>query len=415
MTLASSIPSEDLILYIGIAVAAVVLIALIIVAICMHVSARRQMKKESENAAAAPDAGSADVPADGDRYAEEGPFSAAAASEESAGADDAMSSEPVAEPEPEPEPAPEPEPEPEPAPEPEPEPVAEPEPEPEPAPEPEPEPVAEPEPEPESESVPEPEPVAEPAPAPKPAEPRENRRKRAAGSWTIEYKRKGEYIASLCAKNGELMLSSEIYSSEEGARAGIATIVRNITESGRFVVYRDKNDNYYYKLKTSGNKLLCVGEIYKSKDQCERAVESVKRLAADAPVSDELYESGEYIEYVPGPVRKSRSKTATGKWQIERTEGGKYRAKLFASNGQLMLATEEVSSSKTAAASIEAVKSNAADGNFVIDRDKFGRYYYKLRNVKKSVICIGETYDSLASCVSAIESVRRYAATAVMQ
>lgn len=79
------------------------------------------------------------------------------------------------------------------------------------------------------------------------------------------------------------MLSSEIYSSEEGARAGIATIVRNITESGRFVVYRDKNDNYYYKLKTSGNKLLCVGEIYKSKDQCERAVESVKRLAADAP------------------------------------------------------------------------------------------------------------------------------------
>lgn len=387
MTLASSIPSEDLILYIGIAVAAVVLIALIIVAICMHVSARRQMKKESENAAAAPDAGSADVPADGDRYAEEGPFSAAAASEESAGADDAMSSEPVAEPEPEPEPASEPEPEP----------------------------VAEPEPEPESESVPEPEPVAEPALAPKPAEPRENRRKRAAGSWTIEYKRKGEYIASLCAKNGELMLSSEIYSSEEGARAGIATIVRNITESGRFVVYRDKNDNYYYKLKTSGNKLLCVGEIYKSKDQCERAVESVKRLAADAPVSDELYESGEYIEYVPGPVRKSRSKTATGKWQIERTEGGKYRAKLFASNGQLMLATEEVSSSKTAAASVEAVKSNAADGNFVIDRDKFGRYYYKLRNVKKSVICIGETYDSLASCVNAIESVRRYAATAVMQ
>lgn len=405
MTLASSIPSEDLILYIGIAVAAVVLIALIIVAICMHVSARRQMKKESENAAAAPDAGSADVPADGDRYAEEGPFSVAAASEESAGADDATSSEPEPVAEPAPEPAPEPEPVAELEPEPAPEPVAEPEPEPEP------EPAPEPEPEPEPASAPAP--VAEPAP--KPAEPRENRRKRAAGSWTIEYKRKGEYIASLCAKNGELMLSSEIYSSEEGARAGIATIVRNITESGRFVVYRDKNDNYYYKLKTSGNKLLCVGEIYKSKDQCERAVESVKRLAADAPVSDELYESGEYIEYVPGPVRKSRSKTATGKWQIERTEGGKYRAKLFASNGQLMLATEEVSSSKTAAASVEAVKSNAADGNFVIDRDKFGRYYYKLRNVKKSVICIGETYDSLASCVNAIESVRRYAATAVMQ
>ena len=240
---------------------------------------------------------------------------------------------------------------------------------------------------------------------------RGRKNKPVAGAWTVEYKRDGEYIAVLCAKNGELMLSSETYTTEDGARSGIQTIVRNIAESGTFVIYRDKNDNYYFKLKTSGNKLLCVGEIYKSREQCEKAVESVRRLAADAPVSDFVLTSDEYIEYVPSPIRVSKN-AAPGKWQIEKTAEGRFRAKLFAGNGQLMLATEEVASAKTASGSIDSVVKNAADGNFVIDRDKFGRYYYKLRNAKKNMICIGETYDSLSSCIKAIETVRRYCSTA---
>ena len=238
-----------------------------------------------------------------------------------------------------------------------------------------------------------------------------SRPRKAVGRWTIETKGEGEYMSKLSASNGEVMLSSEIYSSEDGARSGIATIIRCVS-SGQFVIYRDKNGNYYYKLKTANNRLLCVGEIYKAKDQCERAVETVKRIAADAVISDELVKGEEYIKYVP--LRSDDTvRTARGKWRIEKTEDGKFCAKLFASNGQLMLATEEVATRKSAENSITAVKRNAADGNFVIDRDKFGRYYYKLRNAAKSVICIGETYEKLDSCMKAIESVRRFAATAV--
>jgi uncharacterized protein YegP (UPF0339 family) len=98
-----------------------------------------------------------------------------------------------------------------------------------------------------------------------------------------------------------------------------------------------------------------------------------------------------------------------GKWKIEETEEGKFVARLYASNGQLMLATEEVANKATATKAVESVKKNAKEGNFIIDRDKFKRYYYKLRNAQRSVICIGEAYESLDSCVSAIESVRRFA------
>lgn len=237
------------------------------------------------------------------------------------------------------------------------------------------------------------------------------KQRKSGGRWTIEKKGDGEYMSKLSASNGEVMLSSEIYSSEDGARSGIATIIKCVS-NGQFVIYRDKSGNYYYKLKTTNNRLLCVGEIYRAKDQCERAVETVKRIAADAVISDELVKGEEFIKYVPLKTDET-VRTARGKWRVEKTEEGKYCARLFASNGQLMLATEEVATRKGAENSIAAVKRNAAEGNFVIDRDKFGRYYYKLRNSAKSVICIGETYEKLDSCMKAIESVRRFAATAV--
>ena len=239
--------------------------------------------------------------------------------------------------------------------------------------------------------------------------------KKLNGKWTVEFKGDGEYISKLAASNGEVMLSSEIYTTEEGARNGIATIVKGV-DSGKFVIYQDKSKNYYYKLKTAGNRLLCVGEIYKSKERCLKAVETVKRIAKNSPISEELNSSDTYAVYTPQPLDVSDVKKGLrGKWKIETTEEGNFTAKLYASNGQLMLATEEVALEKSAKNAITAVKKNAAEGNFIIDHDKFGRFYYKLRNVQKSVICIGEAYDTLESCVSAIESVRRFAATAIIE
>ncbi len=243
---------------------------------------------------------------------------------------------------------------------------------------------------------------------------KEEEKVKTAGKWNIEKKSEGEYVAVLYATNGQCMLTSEIYTTEEGARNGVATIVHNV-ENGVFVTYKDKNDNTYFKLKNSNNRLLCVGEIYKYADQCAKAIESVKRLAPVALINPVLIEGKGYVDYTPiaNPVYEAKKGTL-GKWIIETTDEGKFSSKLYASNGQLMLATEEVASKKSASNAIDSVKKNSAEGNFIVDRDKFGRFYYKLRNAQKSVICIGEAYESLDSCTSALESVRRFAATAVL-
>lgn len=239
-------------------------------------------------------------------------------------------------------------------------------------------------------------------------------RKKFVGKWVVEIKSDDEYIAKLSASNGEVMLSSEIYTTEEGARAGIATIVKAI-ETGEFIIYQDKSKDYYYKLKNAQNRFLCAGEIYKTKDQCLKSVESVKRIAGEAAIQEELVEGDKYVDYVPVKNPKyDVKKGLEGKWRIENTEDGKFCAKLYASNGQLMLSTEAVAAKKGAFASIDSVKKYSKAGLFVIDRDKFGRFYYKLRNNQKSVVCMGEAYDSLENCTNALESVRRFAATAII-
>ena len=249
----------------------------------------------------------------------------------------------------------------------------------------------------------------------KKAEPEQKKApKKLNGKWIVEKESEGEFVSKLIASNGEVMLTSEIYVSEEGARSGIETIIRGV-EADSFKIYQDKNKNYYYKIKTANNRLLCVGETYKSKDGCLKAVESVKRIAKDAMVVEGYKDGLGYAEYTPANLDVSEVKKGTeGKWRIVKTEDGNYSARLFASNGQLMLATEEVSLEKTAKNAIANVKKYAEQGNFIVDHDKFGRFYYKLRNAQKSVICIGEAYETLESCISAIESVRRFALTAVL-
>lgn len=237
--------------------------------------------------------------------------------------------------------------------------------------------------------------------------------KKFVGKWTVEMKSSTEYMAKLSANNGEVMLTSEIYSSEKGARSGIQTIIKAI-ENGEFVIYQDKSNDYYYKLKNANNRFLCAGEIYRSKDRCLRAVESVRRIAKDAVISDTLFEGEKYIDYTPLENPKYTVRRGfEGKWRVEISEDGRYCAKLYASNGQLMLSTENVASKKTCITAIETIKKYSKEGNFVIDRDKFGRFYYKLRNSQKTVICIGEAYDKLADCTKALESMRKFAETAI--
>ncbi len=247
-------------------------------------------------------------------------------------------------------------------------------------------------------------------PAAKKAEPVKEA-KATVGKWIIKEKGEGEFVAFLYANNGEIMLTSEIYTSEESARAGIDTIRKNV-DGGTFVNYKDKNKNFYFKLKSVKNRILCVSETYKSEALAESAKESVKRFVS-SPVQSGVEKDITVVKYVlPKKEEPVDARSAySGKWKIEK-DGDTYMAKLFASNGELLLNSESYVSYASAKSAIATIVTNGVAGNFIIDSDKKGRYFFKLRSAQKATLCIGETYAKLDSCQSAIESVRRFLKTA---
>ena len=228
----------------------------------------------------------------------------------------------------------------------------------------------------------------------------------AVGKWQVYQKSDDEFVAYLHANNGTVLLTSETYSTAKGVMNGIETIKKNV-DLGKFEVHCDKKGNYYYKLKSGANRLLCVGEVYSSKTSCESSIESVKKFAQNAILMEDVIEDKTVIKYEPTGEVAVAKKGYTGKWTIEEVDD-MYLANLWASNGELLLVTESYSTEAAAKSAMENIKKNALANNFIIDRDKTGRYYYKLRNTQKSILCVGETYDTLDRCVSAIESVKKF-------
>ena len=227
--------------------------------------------------------------------------------------------------------------------------------------------------------------------------------KKSLGKWIIKEKGEGEFVAYLYANNKEIMLTSETYSSPDGAKKGIATIRKNAAIDENFTYYRDKNKNYFFKLKTSKNRLLCAGETYANKSACLKSIESVKNFV-DSPLAEKIEKDVTIINYTPGQDEAYTPRKNSGKWVISELDDETFIAQLFASNGELLLSSESYASYSSAKDAVENITQNGLNGNFIIDSDKKGRFFFKIRNAQKLTLCVGETYSQLTACQSAIES-----------
>lgn len=103
----------------------------------------------------------------------------------------------------------------------------------------------------------------------------------------------------LKAGNGEVIATSEVYSSAAGCRNGVASVqknapvanVENQTVEGyevqrhpKFEVYMDKAGEFRFRLKATNGQVIATSEGYKALASCMNGIESVKKNAVDAQV-----------------------------------------------------------------------------------------------------------------------------------
>ena len=244
---------------------------------------------------------------------------------------------------------------------------------------------------------------------------------RYRGKWSIcrvitnDEQEEQTYFFELRASNGEKLLSSEEYTTYNGALRGIETHKANILRNN-FRITLSKKGDYVFKLLSGKNMLLCMGEHYATKTRCENAIESAKRFARTAIVDENIQD---IVVKVPAedvseiePIRESYN----GKWVIDcnvSPEGERvYFFELFANNGEKLLSSEEYSTYVGAINGIQTHKMNIKNGNFRISLTKHGDYIYKLLNGNGQLLCLGEHYKTKQRCKNAIESVKRFAANA---
>ena len=106
---------------------------------------------------------------------------------------------------------------------------------------------------------------------------------------------------NLKAGNGEIIATSEIYTTEAACKKGIESVRTNslshvedqtvegfeVLKHPKYEVYIDKAGEYRYRLKARNGEIIAVGEGYKSKNSCLNGIESIKRNAPDAAVVKE--------------------------------------------------------------------------------------------------------------------------------
>ena len=105
------------------------------------------------------------------------------------------------------------------------------------------------------------------------------------GKWLL-VKDEDEYFAKLQASNGEIILVTEHYTSASSVTSAIENIKKNAAD-GNFIIDRDKNNRYFYRLRNDMTLTLAIGETYEKKASCVSAIESVRRFSATAEIVDE--------------------------------------------------------------------------------------------------------------------------------
>ena len=106
----------------------------------------------------------------------------------------------------------------------------------------------------------------------------------------------------LKAGNGQVIATSEVYTTETACRNGIASVQKNAPVAGvedqtvegyaavshpKFEMYQDKAGEYRFRLKATNGQIIATSEGYTAKASCLNGIESVQKNAPEAEIVEE--------------------------------------------------------------------------------------------------------------------------------
>lgn len=106
------------------------------------------------------------------------------------------------------------------------------------------------------------------------------------GKFEITKRKDGEFQFNLKASNGQVILTSEGYTTKENCKNGVESVKKNSPLDERYDRLVAKNGKAYFNLKATNGQIIGTSEQYESVASRDSGIESVKKNALDAGVED---------------------------------------------------------------------------------------------------------------------------------
>ena len=108
------------------------------------------------------------------------------------------------------------------------------------------------------------------------------------GKFVITKRKNGEFQFNLKAGNGQVILTSEGYTTKAACLNGVESVKKNSQVDERFDKLTAKNGKPYFNLKATNGQIIGSSEMYESEAARNNGIESVKKNAPDASIIEEL-------------------------------------------------------------------------------------------------------------------------------
>lgn len=107
------------------------------------------------------------------------------------------------------------------------------------------------------------------------------------GKFVIKTDKKGEFRFNLHADNGQVILSSEGYTTKAACENGIESVKKNAPEMGKFEKNNSSNGKYYFNLKAANGQIIGTSQMYEAVQSRDHGIESVSANGPGAEIVDE--------------------------------------------------------------------------------------------------------------------------------
>ncbi|PRB80203.1 YegP family protein [Pseudomonas sp. MYb185] len=107
-----------------------------------------------------------------------------------------------------------------------------------------------------------------------------------AGKFEVYQDKAGEYRFRLKASNGQNILASEGYKTKASCMNGVESVKANAPEDDRYERKESSSGKFMFNLKAANHQIIGSSQLYESTASRENGIESVKKNAPEATVTE---------------------------------------------------------------------------------------------------------------------------------